>query len=759
MRRWARLFPAAYFAGVTLLFAWPMLLGKSTSAVPGFQATLWPWRGVVDTSPTAALQVDGAASSFPWSVSFHEALRNFQLPYWDWHSFTGGYDLINDGVSGVLYPLHLILWWAFKPVVAHDVYVVVHLCAGGLLMYALLRHWRLPAAAAMVGGTAWMLAPFNTGWMQAEMLTPVLITVPLAFWAMSAVMAEPTWRRVFGASAAMTLAVVAGNIVVFLVLIWVVGLYGLGELIANLVRRRPWAEVRPRLLGLVGVGIGSLALSAFSLMPTVINLLSLGRRASHIEEVAPIQAPASAFFWKLWNEPVIGGAGSLFELSWCGRVVLVLAVLGLLHRGAKRGLSLGLVLFFTLLPASPWLLQVGWYLLPPLRAVSGFGRLTFLASFGLAILAAAGTAVLIASIDRLLLRLRALRGRHESLSQLAAPVLAVLVIAELLPFAVSINPPWTERRPHSFFPTTAVHEALSPPADEWPPLLLPLTPPTSDPAAPPHYSFWATTSHIGSIDSVGGYDSAVPLRASALSRVMEGTPPVTALEPFSTAYLPSFGTQWARLDLARRVGVTHVYAPPGTTLEDIAYPEAHAQLRETYGGREGTVWELRDPLRGPRLVPEAVFTRTPLEALELFTSAQHDPERTVVLEVGPGKRPPTTPDSRDKLADEPIGRITEAERGSDRAEVTVVADRAGWLVLPIGFSRGWRVQLDGESVGARPADVAMTAVRIPPGEHTVTLTYRATGLRGGSLISLMTVLFFTGIILVQVVRRRRETPA
>ena len=369
----ARCLPGAFFAGVTLLFAWPALLGRSSSAVPGLQAQLWPWRGVVDTDPAPALQTDGAASSYPWSVSYHDALRRLELPFWDWHSFTGGYDLANDGVAGVMYPVHWLLWFAFEPPRAHDAYLVLHWWAGGLVMFLLLRHWRLPSGAALVGGTVWMLAPFNVGWLQAEMITPVLVVVPLAFWAVSAALDIGSWRRVLGASAALALALVAGNIVLFLVVVWVVGLYAAGTWLVALARRRPPSELRRMAGTLVLIAIGSFALSAYSLVPTLINLMSLSRRPAQLEQVLPAQGSASDILLSLWSPPELDSTIALFLLHWCGRVALLLAVAGLFHRGGRRTLGLLLVVFFTLLPVTPWLVQAGWYAIPPIRAVSGFG--------------------------------------------------------------------------------------------------------------------------------------------------------------------------------------------------------------------------------------------------------------------------------------------------------------------------------------------------------------------------------------------------
>ena len=750
----ARCLPGFFFAGVTLLFAWPALLGRSTSAVPGLQALLWPWRGVVDTSPSPALQTDGAASSYPWSVGYHEALRQFELPFWDWHSFTGGYDLASDGVAGAMYPVHWLLWGAFEPPRAHDAYVVLHLWAGGLVMFMLLRHWRLASGPALVGGTVWMLAPFNVGWVQAEMIAPVLVIVPLAFWAVSAAIAQGSWQRVFGASAAIALAMVAGNLVVFMVVVWIVGLYAAATWIVALARRRPAAELARRAGTLVLVALGAFALSAYSLVPTLLNLLSLSRRPSQLEQVLPLQGSASDVLLSLWDPPALDSTIALFMLHWCGRVALVLAVVGLFHRGSRRVLGLVLVLFFTLMPVTPWLVHVGWYAIPPLRAVSGFGRLAFLGSFGMAILAASGTAVLLSLLRRVWARTSTTR-RTGRLDPLLGALVAGVVVVELLPFALAINPPWTDPEDTPLMPVTGAQESLTRGEREWPGLVLPLASVPAGAGEPTGYSFWGATSHVGGVDSVGGYDSAVPTRATAFTQVMQGISAQTAVQPIGGAFLPNFGVEWTRLDLAERAGVTHVYAPPGVSLTDSVYAAAVPELRLVHDDADGQVWELARPMRGPRLVGRAFIATSTEDALARFAAPEHDAREVVVLERrGRSSAAGLTPDSP---GDGPVGTVRSARRGYDGAVVDVDAERGAWLVMPIGYAPGWRADMNGQALAIRPADGAMSAVRVPAGDHTITFTYRPRGFRAGALATLAALLAALALLVATRVRGRRVT--
>jgi hypothetical protein len=685
-------------------------------------------------------------------VTYHDALRALEFPFWDWHSFTGGYDLVSDGVAGAMYPVHLVLWWAFDPVRAHDIYVVFHLWAGGLFMYLLLRHWGLRFGPAIIGGTAWMLAPFNVGWAQAEMITPVLIVVPLLFWSVSSALQRGTFISVVYASAAIALALVAGNIVVFLVAVWVVAAWGACVLIRAAITRRPKEIVRRKALVLVGIAAGGLALSAFSLVPTLLNLLSLGRKPSALEDVLPPEADLVSVVGGLWSAPAVDQPVVLFFLGWCGKVVLLLAIIGLFHRPGRRALAVTLVVVFTLLPSTPWMVHIGWYALPPLRAVAGFGRLTFLASFGLAILAAGGTAAVLSVLSRI--RSNSTDVRRRIVAAGAVAVLASAIVAELLPFATRVNPPWTDADQTPIFPVTPAEKAMRQSSGQWPGLTLPITPPSPvKDDGTPYYSLWAGTAHIADVDSVGGYDSAVPQRAAALSRIMEGTPVETAVSPFSTAYLPSFGVEWTRLDLAERLGVTHVYTPPGADLADSAYVAQLPDMRRVHRGTDGDVWELTSPVRGPRLVQDAVFVDSVQEAFERLTAPEHDVRTSVVLEAS---HPAESNMPEPAPGTESNGRVIDADRGSNDARVEVSVDQPSWLVMPIGFAEGWRAEMDGRRLPIRPADGAMSAVRLPNGQHTVTFTYRPRGLALGASMSSAALLLAAGFPLVSRARRRRQ---
>ncbi len=86
--------------------------------------------------------------------------------------------------------------------------------------------------------------------------------------------------------------------------------------------------------------------------------------------------------------------------------------------------------------------------------------------------------------------------------------------------------------------------------------------------------------------------------------------------------------------------------------------------------------------------------------------------------------------------------VTEATNSTITG--TVTADRDGLLLLSLPYDSGWTADVSGTpgqilSIGNYSGDGALMAVRVPAGEHTVTLTYKAPGQTTGLIISLISL--------------------
>ncbi|WP_071901266.1 YfhO family protein [Cystobacter ferrugineus] len=158
------------------------------------------------------------------------------------------------------------------------------------------------------------------------------------------------------------------------------------------------------------------------------------------------------------------------------------------------------------------------------------------------------------------------------------------------------------------------------------------------------------------------------------------------------------------------------------------------------------LWLVEDPNALPRVYlshPRCVAG--PREALRRLGSVQA-PREVVVECVEPLPEPPL---------EAPRGEVTAARFAPERVEVEVRARGGEVLVLNDAYYGGWTASVDGEPVPILPANGAVRAVAVPPGEHQVVFRYRTPGLALGAGVSLGTLLVLLG---VDGVLRRRLTP-
>ena len=97
------------------------------------------------------------------------------------------------------------------------------------------------------------------------------------------------------------------------------------------------------------------------------------------------------------------------------------------------------------------------------------------------------------------------------------------------------------------------------------------------------------------------------------------------------------------------------------------------------------------------------------------------------------------------------GTVRVERIGWNDSRFHVVTDKPAVLVTSDQYYPGWEARIDGHITPIRPANVAMRAVAIPAGEHTVTFRYRPAGFRYGVLLAAVGLLLIAARLLVPVV--------
>ena len=88
------------------------------------------------------------------------------------------------------------------------------------------------------------------------------------------------------------------------------------------------------------------------------------------------------------------------------------------------------------------------------------------------------------------------------------------------------------------------------------------------------------------------------------------------------------------------------------------------------------------------------------------------------------------------------------EMSEDKLEGTVAAEKDGYLILSIPYDPGFSINVDGVKTEAMLFEDMMIAVPISAGEHTVSLSYYPQGMTAGILITLLSIVLFAGICVI-----------
>jgi hypothetical protein len=122
------------------------------------------------------------------------------------------------------------------------------------------------------------------------------------------------------------------------------------------------------------------------------------------------------------------------------------------------------------------------------------------------------------------------------------------------------------------------------------------------------------------------------------------------------------------------------------------------------------------------------------------------PDGTVLIE-----------DTDAPAADGGRAEVSVLSDAPEKIAARVKADSAGYLVVADALVRdGWTTTVDGKPADLIRGNHAFASVWVPAGEHTVELRYTAPGLRAGIAVSAMSMVLACALVLVPVLRRRRQ---
>ncbi|RKH37726.1 YfhO family protein, partial [Corallococcus llansteffanensis] len=234
---------------------------------------------------------------------------------------------------------------------------------------------------------------------------------------------------------------------------------------------------------------------------------------------------------------------------------------------------------------------------------------------------------------------------------------------------------------------------------------------------------------------LAGYDFKDRLSLAQMVVLAPDTPVFWGLES-AGGYLPGESVRVRRLqgDLGRWFGAL---APRLSTRFTLARTTELASSGLPPGARV----DAQDALFGVTLLahpdaPERIHlarpecVASPDEALRRMKAPELPPRDVAIVEC-------VTP-----LPHEPAsgtGTVRVTRESPERFSVDVEAAAPAVLVINDAYQPGWSATLDGEPAPILPANVAVRAVAVPAGRHTVALRYRTPGLVAGLWVGVLTL--------------------
>ncbi|MBA3728938.1 MAG: YfhO family protein [Actinobacteria bacterium] len=749
---------ALILAAMTLVFFSPVFrYHGSFSAVYAHQRGTYPW--VKPGDPPYFTLHDQADYVYPRQVFLDRSLeRDRELPLWNPLTF-GGHPFLAETGSRMAYPPFLLMTVLFSPVLMHDVYLMVHLFAAGMAMFALMKQLRTRFAGSLLAGVAWAFSSYALLYYVLEMYPAVAALLPLVVLFVHRWDDRRSWPSLLAASLLLGMLFLGTSAELAFMAFLFAAAYAGCLALRRLAAEWPGLNVR-RAIGIVaapGLLVGAAAaVAAVGVLPFVDLSARSGRVPVPYADVMKYFPHVDiSDFARVFVPPDAPlSARGVSQQVFLGSAVGLLALVGLLCRGPGTAMARGallVVFLFAVGGPGTWLA----YQLPGINKLHGVGRAFFLFNLGLAILAGIG-------LDRLVRWARRRTpgaGRGHALLSVGLVTICVLATyQQLFSYGRAIHPPFQRRDPKLLLPPTPATEAARSVLNHVPGggRVLPIIRQGVEPAL--GYTLPAATGMALDLPVTGGYEPVLPERVATMWRLLTGEPlaSVLATDLNDTALNAQTLSGLARVDLLPRFGVSAVLAPPTMTEEPgwDRHSAAKRGLQLTYTGPDGVVYEVVHPTPRAFVVHDALWSDSADQSLARLASPDFDIRQQVLLE---GKAIGTTPDVTAGPSSGSATTVRWLEDDPNDVMLSVEVAREGWLVLLDNWDPGWRATVDGQATPVLRANYGFRAVRVGAGSSTVRFSYRPTPVIVGGFISGVTTSVIVAVMAAGPPWRRRRS--
>lgn len=747
---------------LVLAFCHPVLQGQVITQTD-FLHFISPWDAVkpghLETPGNPFLQ-DQSTEFWPFFMEAKRQFANGEFPLWNPFIFAGN-PLWANTQSALLYPLNLF-HYVFDAPVGFTISSLLKLFMGCLFMHLFLRGLGLSHGASLLGGVAYGFCSFTVFWLNHPH-TNVTPLIPLSFYAVERLLASPKRRVQAGYALLVALTLLAGHVEIAFLTALACGLYYLMRL---------WQLDQVSWLALwrfLAVHLWALLLSAVLVVPFIEFLFHTAiwtERGDAVQFSIPaaglINLLQGDFFTAAgWDPHVIGF--NAFN-AYVGLVTWPMILFAVIH-GHKTHwpwLLLGLLslaIAFTVQPFNALIKSLPLFNHLPLFYFN------VLAVFAACVLSAVGLHQLLHSQNParrrhlswvLLVMWLALLGLRlfwtpGGLSQFAQDPTAmlesvqhnlywaalILTLVWLLLWMAKWVPQWMLL---GLFVST-LYVDLWRLGSDWNPTIAPVDAvpqqvpgslaflqqqPVPFRTVAYHGILRPSTNMLVQLADVRGYDVPVIDRFHHFfNRALQGKDTfwVYNLSEFEVSTWPFLNIMNARYLLTKK------------PLEPLP-----AGMRLVYEG-EILIYENPRAMGHAKLYHRAEFVDSPTAALDRVIELGDALNEVVVLEAAAEIQPANRDNS-------PPGesRIELLNMATTDQDWRVQTEQPGWLVLSQSHYPGWQATINGEETAIFAANSLLQAIKIPPGDHRINVSYQPASFTLGWLISLLSLLAALWII-------------
>ena len=142
---------------------------------------LLPWSAYIDEPLQNTTLGDPFFAFYPRRLFFTESIRSGKLPFWNPYVL-GGYPAVGDTNAQTFYPFNWLAALFFSAARSFSVLAWFHLALTGVLMFGMLRSYRLHPASSLFGAISWMLSGIIVVWLEHPHRLSSFAWLPGLFW-------------------------------------------------------------------------------------------------------------------------------------------------------------------------------------------------------------------------------------------------------------------------------------------------------------------------------------------------------------------------------------------------------------------------------------------------------------------------------------------------------------------------------------------------------------------------------------------------